>query len=68
MFSNYIDRIQPAINGYNQIIKSLFFFYRNNFLEVNIFYRQLSYEEITQHEAYDIFALLCKYNLNFSFG
>ena len=30
-------------------------------MEVNIFYRQLSYEEITQHEAYDLFALLCKY-------
>lgn len=67
MFSNDIDRIQPAISGYNQFIKSLFF-YRNNFLEVNIFYRQLSYEEITQHEAYDIFALLCKYNFNCSVG
>lgn len=25
MFSNDIDRIQPAINGYNQVIKSLYF-------------------------------------------
>ncbi|XP_061198273.1 uncharacterized protein LOC133206334 [Saccostrea echinata] len=32
---------------------------KDNFLELNIFYRQLSYEEITQQEAYDIFALLC---------
>ncbi|XP_076472554.1 uncharacterized protein LOC143301962 [Babylonia areolata] len=34
-------------------------FIRNNFLRLNIFYRELNYEQITQQEAYDIFALLC---------
>ncbi|XP_046562984.1 LOW QUALITY PROTEIN: uncharacterized protein LOC124271872 [Haliotis rubra] len=34
-------------------------FVRDNFLKVNVFYRELSYEKITQQVAYDIFALLC---------
>ncbi|OWF42348.1 Acid-sensing ion channel 1 [Mizuhopecten yessoensis] len=34
-------------------------FIKNNFLQLDIFYRQMSYEEINQQEAYDIFALLC---------
>ena len=37
-----------------------FLFYRENFLQLNIFFRQLSYEHITQQSAYDIFALICK--------
>ncbi|KAJ8319757.1 hypothetical protein KUTeg_001344, partial [Tegillarca granosa] len=31
---------------------------RNNFLQLDIFYRELNYEEINQQRAYDIFALL----------
>ncbi|XP_052768020.1 acid-sensing ion channel 5-like [Mya arenaria] len=34
-------------------------FLRENFLQVDIFYRQLSYEHINQQKAYDFFALIC---------
>ncbi|WAR19543.1 ASIC2-like protein, partial [Mya arenaria] len=33
-------------------------FLRENFLQVDIFYRQLSYEHINQQKAYDFFALI----------
>lgn len=35
--------------------------FRENFLQLDIFYKQMSYEEITQQEAYDPFALICEY-------
>ena len=35
--------------------------FRENFLQLDIFFRQLSYEHIQQQNAYDIFALICKY-------
>lgn len=38
--------------------------YRENFLQLDVFYRELSYEEIDQQEAYDIFGLLCMYKIN----
>ncbi|RUS75981.1 hypothetical protein EGW08_016263 [Elysia chlorotica] len=34
-------------------------FMRENILHLNVFYKELSYEQITQQEAYDLFALLC---------
>ncbi|GFO35318.1 acid-sensing ion channel 4 [Plakobranchus ocellatus] len=34
-------------------------FMRENILHLSIFYKALSYEQITQQEAYDVFALLC---------
>ncbi|XP_060600472.1 uncharacterized protein LOC132753933 isoform X2 [Ruditapes philippinarum] len=34
-------------------------FLKQNFLQLDIFYRQLSYEYISQHKAYDFFALIC---------
>ncbi|XP_074652886.1 degenerin-like protein del-10 [Tubulanus polymorphus] len=34
-------------------------FYRENFLQIDIFYRKLNYELVEQQIAYDIFALLC---------
>jgi len=35
---------------------------RNNFIELDIFMRELSYQEITQHHAYEITNLLGKLN------
>ena len=35
-------------------------YYRQNFLQLDIFFRQLSYEQVTQQKAYDIFALICE--------
>ena len=37
-------------------------FFRDNFLRLDIFYRQLSYEEITQQKAFDFYTLICKYD------
>ncbi|XP_046543042.1 uncharacterized protein LOC124253335 isoform X1 [Haliotis rubra] len=34
-------------------------FIQENFLQLDIFYRERSYEQITQQVAYDMFALLC---------
>nr|KAG5696218.1 hypothetical protein BaRGS_021703 [Batillaria attramentaria] len=34
-------------------------FIRENILQLDVFYREKSYEQITQQEAYDIFALFC---------
>ncbi|KAL5014523.1 hypothetical protein ScPMuIL_008793 [Solemya velum] len=34
-------------------------FFRENFLQMDIFFRELNYEEITQQIGYDIFSLLC---------
>ncbi|XP_064643335.1 uncharacterized protein LOC135497392 isoform X2 [Lineus longissimus] len=34
-------------------------FYKENFLQMDVFYRKLSYELVEQQKAYDIFALLC---------
>ena len=36
-------------------------FFRENFLQLDIFYRERSYEQITQQVAYDVFGLLCTY-------
>ncbi|ESP02499.1 hypothetical protein LOTGIDRAFT_171971 [Lottia gigantea] len=36
-------------------------FIRENFLQLDIFYREKSYEEITQQRAYDNFALFCDF-------
>lgn len=48
------------------IIKTTFYIYemficRENFLNVDIFYRQMSYEEIHQQKAYEMFSLWCKW-------
>lgn len=45
------------------MLPSFFFFFliRENFAQLDIFYRRMSYEEITQQKAFDTFALFCKY-------
>ena len=42
---------------------SFFFFCRDNFLFIDFFFRELSYQRIQQQEAYDFFALLSKLKL-----
>ena len=56
---NAIDEIAQYLDNFNRsvIIDSIFL--RENFLQLDIFYRQLSYEQISQQKAYDIFALIC---------
>ena len=36
-------------------------FYRNNSLQMDIYYKELRHEQIDQQEAYNIVALLCKW-------
>ena len=36
----------------------MFLYYRNNFLQVDIFYQELSYEEIEQNIAFEFLSLL----------
>ncbi|XP_048752187.2 uncharacterized protein LOC125663832 isoform X3 [Ostrea edulis] len=54
-----IDNMQSELLKFNESAIFDENVLKNNFLELKIFYRQLSYEDITQQEAYDIFALLC---------
>ena len=51
-FVDYIDTFNRSV-----IIDSSFLM--KNFLKLNIFYRQLSYEHIKQQKGYDVFALVC---------
>lgn len=37
-----------------------YFGFRENFILLDVFYSQLSYEHVTQQEAYPIFSLLCE--------
>ncbi|XP_060079768.1 uncharacterized protein LOC132559172 [Ylistrum balloti] len=54
-----LDAFILDARAYKESIKIDSEFIKNNFLQLDIFYRQMSYEEINQQEAYDIFALLC---------
>lgn len=38
----------------------ILFFCRTNFLPIDIFFRELSFMEIKQQEAYDLWAFFCK--------
>ncbi len=40
------------------IIESFFLYFRKNFLQVDIFYSELSYEVITQQKAFEFESLL----------
>ncbi|XP_033762490.1 LOW QUALITY PROTEIN: uncharacterized protein LOC117344005 [Pecten maximus] len=58
----FLDALEAFIadaRAYKESIKIDSDFIKNNFLQLDIFYRQMSYEEINQQEAYDVFALLC---------
>ncbi|XP_062594595.1 uncharacterized protein LOC134256016 [Saccostrea cucullata] len=47
------------MTSYKESLKIDSSFIKDNFLQVDIFYRQMSYEEIHQQEAYDMFSLWC---------
>ena len=40
------------------------FIYRENFLEIDVFMKELYYEQIEQQVAYDVTNLFCKYTLH----
>ncbi|XP_061183628.1 uncharacterized protein LOC133191897 [Saccostrea echinata] len=47
------------MTSYKDSLKIDSSFIKDNFLQVDIFYRQMSYEEIHQQEAYGMFSLWC---------
>lgn len=36
------------------------YLFRDNILQISIFYTDTSYEKVTEHIVYDVFSLLCK--------
>ncbi|XP_069114351.1 uncharacterized protein [Argopecten irradians] len=59
LFLDVLDKFIADAKAYKNSIKIDSDFIKNNVLKLDIFYRQMSYEEINQQEAYDLFALLC---------
>ena len=43
------------------------FIHRANFIQLQLYMKELTYEEIEQQKAYDIIALLSKYNISHYF-
>ncbi|XP_060080911.1 uncharacterized protein LOC132560265 [Ylistrum balloti] len=58
-FINSLARIRDEAMVYTDSAAIDNEFARNNFLQIDIFYEQMSYEEVQQQIGYDIFALLC---------
>ena len=45
--------------NFNASVKVDRIFLKDNFLKLNVFYRQLSYEYVCQQKRYNIFGLIC---------
>ncbi|XP_060066461.1 uncharacterized protein LOC132546759 [Ylistrum balloti] len=58
-FHNSMDRMQDHLSSYVTSTKVDHSVIMDNYLELDIFYREMNYEEIRQQKAYDIFSLLC---------
>ncbi|CAC5359767.1 unnamed protein product [Mytilus coruscus] len=56
---HHFEALRHHMLLFKSSIKINQYFLRDNFLQLDVFYRELSYEEIDQQEAYDIFGLLC---------
>ena len=56
---NAVDDLAHYLDKFNKSISIDSIFLKENFLKLNDFYRQLSYEYIRQQKGYDIFALIC---------
>ena len=56
---NAIGDLAQYLDKFNKSVSINSIFLRENFLKLNVFYRQLSYEYIRQQKGYDIFALIC---------
>ncbi|XP_071124646.1 degenerin-like protein del-10 [Mytilus edulis] len=56
---HHFEALKQHMVLFKSSIKIDQYFLRENFLQLDVFYRELSYEEIDQQEAYDIFGLLC---------
>ena len=58
-FIDAVDDLKMYLDNFNKSVSINNIFLRENFLKLNVFYRQLSYEHIQQQKGYDIFALIC---------
>ena len=56
---NALDELAKYLDNFNKSISINSIFLRENFLQLDIFYRQLSYEHVSQQKGYDVFALIC---------
>ena len=58
-FIKAIDDVSRYLDKFNKSVRIDNIFFRKNFLKLNVFYRQLSYEYIRQQKGYDIYGLIC---------
>ncbi|XP_064614121.1 uncharacterized protein LOC135477846 [Liolophura sinensis] len=58
-FYFFMDMLTSNMEMFQNSIRLDNNFVRENFILLDVFYSQLSYEQVTQQEAYPIFSLLC---------
>lgn len=58
-FHGSMDQMQEHLSKFVTSTKVDHNVIMDNYLELDIFYREMNYEEIRQQKAYDIFSLLC---------
>ncbi|XP_071161146.1 degenerin-like protein del-10 [Mytilus edulis] len=51
--------LKEYFSAYNEMMDINNEFIKENFMQLDLYYKQMSYEEITQQKAYDSFALIC---------
>ncbi|XP_076472588.1 uncharacterized protein LOC143301990 [Babylonia areolata] len=59
LFLKSLQDLMADLENYLKVSNIETDFIRENFLQLDVFYREKSYEQITQQIAYDLFALLC---------
>ncbi|KAJ8297666.1 hypothetical protein KUTeg_024197 [Tegillarca granosa] len=59
LFFATFEKVTEDLSAFKDSIRIDNDFLRQNLLKLDIFYRQMSYEQIDQQEAYDFFALIC---------
>ncbi|XP_033763354.1 uncharacterized protein LOC117344637 [Pecten maximus] len=59
LFHRSMDQMQEHLSNYVMSTKVDHNVIMDNYVELDIFYREMNYEEIRQQRAYDIFSLLC---------
>lgn len=58
MVKLYLTYIQGQLKLYSEIFIQSCIFSRDNFIQVDIFYQELSYEEIEENKAFEFLSLL----------
>ena len=58
-FINAFENLVKFVDNFNKSVSIDGVFFKENFLKLDVFYRQLSYEFIQQQKGYDEYALIC---------